>query len=453
MNKLLDILRKFCIQDICLFGESVLDIRKLGTIVNYKVATKFDIKSIFSEICRVFDVEYYNTFKNYIYIVVNERMVIQLYMVDENESIEDFVKNQELNVERIAMDLDFEVIYDFGEDGINGRIIEVVKNCCVENPLRTLFNIVRMMSKYSFKISNNTVLYLSNEEFNMTVDSYEIRNLIFTVLSNKNSFLFFKYLDNFGVMEKVFPEVYQMKEVGECKYHVVDTWTHSLYTLEVLEEIIYSNGYFEEHVKKSYEEYTGKVYNNGISQLEMLKIAAFFHDVGKPSAMWIDNTGRVRFRGHEITGEKIVGDIGDSIKLSDYQIDYLKKMVREHMRPLVLYKSNNLGKNTLQELFSMFKDEVHDILLIGLADIIATRRLLDPSEEMSIYKIYIEFIMNNYLVRYKPIYEVENMKRLKDIKLEYPDDYKRILNSLVDEIYLGNVDQTEDGISSFIENI
>jgi poly(A) polymerase len=453
MDKLLELLRSFNTDSIYLFGESVIDIRKLGAIVNYKIATKFDIKSIFSEISQKFDMEYYNIKDNYIYIVINDRMVIEIFGLKEDLSFEEFLMSRELNIERIGMDLDMNILYNFAENGINSKIIEVVRNCCVENPLRTLFNIVRMMSKYSFKISNNTVLYLSNEKFDNTVDSYETRNLLFTVLSNKNSYLFFKYLDNFNVIDKIFPEVYEMKEVGECKYHVVDTWTHSLYTLEVLEEIIYSNGYFEDHVKKSYENHTSREYENGIIHIEMLKLAAFFHDVGKPSAMWIDNTGRVRFKGHEITGEEIVGDIGERVRLTDNQIGYLKRMVREHMRPLVLYKSNNLSKNSLNELFSLFKEEVHDILLIGLADIIATRRLLDPSEEMGIYKIYIEYMMNNYLVRYKPLYEIRNMNKLKQMKSDFPDDYERLLDTLVSEIYLGNVKQTEEGITAFIENI
>ena len=44
-------------------------------------------------------------------------------------------------------------------------------------------------------------------------------------------------LNKSGILEKIIPEVKSMKEVGKCKYHKVDCFTHTIYTLEEFEKI------------------------------------------------------------------------------------------------------------------------------------------------------------------------------------------------------------------------
>ena len=43
-------------------------------------------------------------------------------------------------------------------------------------------------------------------------------------------------LNKNGILEKIIPEVKSMKEVGKCKYHKVDCFTHTIYALEEFEK-------------------------------------------------------------------------------------------------------------------------------------------------------------------------------------------------------------------------
>jgi len=70
------------------------------------------------------------------------------------------------------------------------------------------------------------------------------------------------------------------------------------------------------------------------------------------------------------------------------------------MIPLVLYKENDVSGERLHSMFANLKDDTLDILIISLADIVATRKLLHPDEDMGKYKIHIEYLANNYLTRF-----------------------------------------------------
>ena len=52
-------------------------------------------------------------------------------------------------------------------------------------------------------------------------------------------------LNKNGILEKIIPEVKSMKEVGKCKYHKVDCFTHTIYALEEFEKLIERNAFYE----------------------------------------------------------------------------------------------------------------------------------------------------------------------------------------------------------------
>ena len=61
-------------------------------------------------------------------------------------------------------------------------------------------------------------------------------------------------------------------------------------------------------------------------------LAVLFHDVGKPATQTVDDTGRIRFSGHEIVSEKILRAFLDRFKYPNDVSDEALFLVREHMR-------------------------------------------------------------------------------------------------------------------------
>ncbi|GAB6086080.1 HD domain-containing protein [Alkaliphilus crotonatoxidans] len=325
-----------------------------------------------------------------------------------------------------------------------------------DDPVRML-RAVRFMSVLGFSLEETTLTAIQQyaEELKRSPGERITREL-FTILEGRDSHYFLHFLDEpLHLLDKLFPELQVMKDVGQCKYHVVDCWSHSIYTVKILEGFIHSQGYFEAHIKRAYEEHTSQILAGDRSRLALIKLGALFHDVGKPSARQVDQTGRTRFRGHEITGAEILKGYAERLKLSAKETEILYRYVAYHMIPLDLYKANDVSGRVLYDVFRKMGEETLDILLIALADIIATRTLLDPKEEMGMFKIHVEYIINNYLTRYKPVERVNNIINGKEIMESLKLPQSIMIGTIIEEIkkalYLGQIPPTKRGALDYIK--
>lgn len=210
-----------------------------------------------------------------------------------------------------------------------------------------------------------------------------------------------KKLDKDKDLEKIIPKINEMKAVGECKYHVVNCFDHSINALKEFEDIITDENFFPAHLKDLIWDYLNTELEESISRLEILKLGIFIHDIGKPDAKTVDESGRVHFKGHEKIGGDIAIKLGNKLKLSEKSIDTLFNYVRYHMYLLIFYKDNNLTQEKLFDMFNKIGDDTIGIILLGYADIVATRKLLNPDEQVGTIKTYMEFILTNYEYRYK----------------------------------------------------
>jgi poly(A) polymerase len=405
--------------------------------------------------------------KHKLYRIVDNKNNITIDFTYMNgETIEQDLFKRDFTINSIAVDItdldnyEGKIIDPTGgfKDIKKGIIRHVYDEAFIDDPVRML-RAIRFMSELDFIIDKNTEdLIRKNKKYIKSIPGERISYEIFKILENRNTSYFFNYMERrINILEEIFPEIIEMRDVGECKYHVVDCLTHSFYTLKVAEDIIYAKGYFEDHVRKAYEEHSKEKIASNHSRLSLIKLGAFFHDVGKPSAKKIDETGRIRFKGHEITGAEMIKKIAERLKLSIKERDMLYKIVAMHMYPLVLYKSNDVSGKTLYKMFSELEEDTLDILLISLADIIATRKLLDPEEEMGKYKVYIEYLANNYLTRYKEIEDISDIITGKDIIENFELDEGIMIGDLLEEIkkaiYNGKIGRNKNGALKYIREI
>lgn len=394
--------------------------------------------------------------------VENKEIVIDFCKMKGKDIYED-LSNRDFTMNALALKIEegkvnFDKVIDpyGGLDHIrNGLIREVNENVFVRDPIR-LLRAVRFMAELNFDISDATLELIKKNSFRIKEISAEgISNEIFKILSQKRSYYYFNFMDkHLELLGKIFPEIEPMKEVGRCKYHVVDSWTHSLHTMKVIEKIIYASDYFESHLKKAYEKHTSQIMSNGHTRIQLIKLAALFHDIGKPKARWVDETGRVRFRGHEIVGAEIMSNISDKLKLSKKEKNFLCKIVKEHMWPLTLYKTNDVSGKALYDLFKNFGEITLDIILIGLADIISTRQLLKPHEEMGMYKVHAEYLANNYLTRFKRLEDISSIVSGEDILKSFDIEDKTSISDIIDSIkkaiFFGKIPLERERIMRYI---
>ena len=207
-------------------------------------------------------------------------------------------------------------------------------------------------------------------------------------------------LNESGILESIIPEVKSMKEVGQCKYHKVDCFSHTIYALEEFEKLIREKN-FPTHLNECIWKYLNTIVEDDIQVLDLLKLGVFLHDIGKSKAKTVDENGRIHFKGHEKFSGDIAIEVGKNLNLSQKSIELLYNYTRYHMYLLTLYKKSNASHEVLKEMFDKLQDDVIGLMLLGFADITATKRLLEPKEDEEILKSYIYYILTVYLYKYK----------------------------------------------------
>ncbi|MCC3869228.1 HD domain-containing protein [Terrisporobacter mayombei] len=207
-------------------------------------------------------------------------------------------------------------------------------------------------------------------------------------------------LDESGVLEDIIPEASSMKEVGQCKYHKVDCFSHTIYALEEFEKLIEENK-FPTHLNEGIWKYLNTIVEDDIKVLDLLKLGVFLHDIGKSKAKTIDENGRTHFKGHEKFSGDIAIEVGKNLNLSQKSIELLYNYTRYHMYLLTIYKKSDASHEVIEEMFNKLQDDVIGVMLLGFADITATKKLLDPKEDEEILKSYIYYILTVYLYKYK----------------------------------------------------
>ena len=146
-------------------------------------------------------------------------------------------------------------------------------------------------------------------------------------------------LDAFGALSYVFPSVKKMKNVSqEGPYHSEDVFNH---TISVVEK------------KKS--------------DLE-IRLAALYHDAGKPDTKFLDENGNARFFGHEKRSvELFYEDIG-SWHLPKRTMENIGFLIHRHMACCNPYTKKHVNK-LLRE---SGKEEVEKLFLLQEADMLST---------------------------------------------------------------------------------
>lgn len=137
-----------------------------------------------------------------------------------------------------------------------------------------------------------------------------------------------------GLMKHIIPEVYAMVDCGQPpQWHPEgDVYTHTLMMLEALGT------------------------DGGPVSLE-LALAVLLHDIGKPACREVDETGRIRFSGHDKEGAALARVILRRLKYSNAVVDAVADMVERHMRFMHV---RQMKKSTLRMFMNspFFQDEL-----------------------------------------------------------------------------------------------
>jgi tRNA nucleotidyltransferase/poly(A) polymerase len=193
-------------------------------------------------------------------------------------------------------------------------------------------------------------------------------------------------LDRLGLLTSILPDLEALRRLDQSPPHELDVLSHSLQTVASLEEILLGLGLGAREgnagpsklgllellpFAKRLEGHLGRLMSAARPRLVTLKLAALFHDVGKPGVRAVEAGGRVRFIGHEVSGVEKTGQALRHLRFSRAEVRLAETIVTHHMRPLQLASLDRVTNRAVYRFFRDTGEAGIDVLLHALADNLA----------------------------------------------------------------------------------
>ena len=186
-----------------------------------------------------------------------------------------------------------------------------------------------------------------------------------------------------GLLGRVFPELEDMKGVEQNGYHHLDVYGHSLATVVAMEEVLAApTAYFGEMAAEVAR------YAHQPPKTALLKLAALFHDAGKPQVQERrSHPERYTFYYHEKVGLEIFSRVASRLRCSQAEIRTVTTLIQLHMRPFLLlpaFRERELSFRALGRLVRAARPELPGLFALAMADSLAGQGPLKPADSEAV---------------------------------------------------------------------
>lgn len=198
--------------------------------------------------------------------------------------------------------------YVGGRADLEARIVRAIgdpRQRFEEDKLRVLRGI-RFAARFGFEIEADTWTAIREYAPQIHVVSAErIRDELVKIFTHPSRVRGFDLLDASGLLRELLPEVEALKGCEQPpEFHPEgDVFVHTRIMLDLLPADV----------------------------SVPLVLGVLFHDLGKPPTYQVDETGRIRFNGHEYVGAEITRSIMGRLRFSNAEIEATETLVRNHM--------------------------------------------------------------------------------------------------------------------------
>lgn len=221
-------------------------------------------------------------------------------------TLDEDLRRRDFTVNTLLMDLDGNVEDRLGgRADLEARIIRTPadpRRTFADDPLRML-RAVRFAADLDFELAPELVPAMRDLRSRLAppvISTERVADELRKMLTSPRPRLALELLDEATLLEVILPELVACKGVRQGGYHTHDVFGHTLLTVQ------------------------------GTPPDPVLRVAALFHDIGKPATARDDGT----FAGHENVGADIARLALERLRFSQHEIDVVTGLIRLHLRPV-----------------------------------------------------------------------------------------------------------------------
>ena len=287
--------------------------------------------------------------------------------VEFSQNIEDDLKRRDFTINSLAYNpvkdklLDpYEGIKDIGVGLI--RAVGEPGERFGEDALR-IMRAVRISAELGFDIETNTKTAMAKCGSQLEKISKErIRDEFVRILNSPKPMQAFVLSHSLGILQYITPELEKGIGIDQNQAHSFDVWEHNLRSLQHAADKSWS---FE------------------------VRLAALFHDVGKPQARRrSEEKNDWTFHGHDVVGARITKKALDNLKFSRETIEKVTTLVRWHM---FFSDPDKITLSAVRRVISnVGRESIGDLIQLRICDRIGTGRPKEQPFRLRKYQAMIE---------------------------------------------------------------
>ncbi|MGA9398629.1 MAG: HD domain-containing protein [Anaerolineaceae bacterium] len=324
---------------------------------------------------------------------------------DESEIYLDFIQQngvtiradleaRDFTINAMALELeDLNTLID-PTGGLGDLHAKKLKTCGADamlaDPVRCLRGL-RLSNSLGFRLEKSTITQIKTALPQLDRSAPErIRDEVFRLFGEDHPERVLRVLDVLGGTGVLFPELLALLNTEQTSPHVLNAWEHTLASLTSLQEVLsiltcrpdqkgksnWLMGMVSLHLgryRDGFSDYMNECPTVGRTKRALLFFAALYHDAGKPVAATIDEDEQRHFYRHEQLGSPAIVSRGLALELSNDEIDWLERVVRNHMRIHHLAATGEgASPRAIYRFFQKAGDAGVAICLLSLADTLAT---------------------------------------------------------------------------------
>jgi poly(A) polymerase len=331
-------------------------------------------------------------------------------------TLEEDLRRRDFTINTLLMDLDGEVHDPLGgRNDLAARILRTPTDplrTFADDPLRML-RAVRFACDLGFELAPDLLPAMRQMKGRLAppvISAERIADELRRMLTSERPRVALELLDAGELLEVILLEVAACKRVAQSGYHTHDVYGHTLLTVErVPPELV-------------------------------LRVAALFHDVGKPSTATPDGA----FPGHENVGAELARAALGRLRFSQKEIETVVKLVRLHLRPV--YYRSEWTDGAVRRLARDAGAELDRLMALARADVAASA--YPEPEKLDELQVRLDAVRSEKPSRLKPLVTGADIMRVRGI-LPGPE-VGRIKQRVQDLVIDGGIAPTREAVLDYL---